>query len=287
MFKEIANKENATFNNILFTSATIAAMKVGNHETGMRLLMAAKALKQADGPSDVARLLNVSPQTVTNWTRRGVSKDGMLLAQRLIGVNATWIESGEGEMVDLPAKHKSPGPGAPISAQSNGLFKGTRQNSGNKILDDEPKRDVKNVVPAPRDQRHIPVISYVQAGMMTEVVDPFAFGDGYETILTDLDLSAQAFALIIEGSSMLPQFNEGDKVIIDPAVPPRPGDFVVAKTRSDETTFMKYRPRGTGEHGEMVFELVPLNDDFPTLHSERDHLRLIGVMIEHRQYRRP
>lgn len=262
-------------------------MKQGDHITGLRLLMAAKAIKQADGPSDVARLLNVSPQTVTNWTKRGVSKEGLLLAQRLIGVNATWIESGEGEMVDLLSKHKAAGSGAPISAPNNGLIKGMRQNFGNKILDDAQKRDVKNVVPAPRDQRHIPVISYVQAGMMTEAADPFALDDGFETILTDLDLSEQSFAMVIEGSSMLPQFTEGDKVIIDPAVTPRPGDFVVAKNKSDEVTFMKYRPRGTGERGEMVFELVPLNDDFPTLHSERDQLRLIGVMIEHRQYRRP
>ncbi|TCK39678.1 peptidase S24-like protein [Paraburkholderia sp. BL8N3] len=148
------------------------------------------------------------------------------------------------------------------------------------------KKFDKNVRPSPVGERQIPVISYVQAGMMTEVFDPFALGDGFELITTDLDLSGGAFGLIIEGDSMKPEFNEGDKVIIDPAVEPRPGDMVVAKNGREEATFKKYRPRGTDEHGNFVFELVPLNDDFPTLHSERDHLHVIGVMMEHRKYRK-
>lgn len=143
-----------------------------------------------------------------------------------------------------------------------------------------------NVIPAPTAVRRIPIISYVQAGMMTEAFDPYTMGDGFETITTDLDLSGSAFGLIIKGPSMEPEFRDGDKVIIDPAVFPQPGDFVVAKNTQEEATFKKYRPRGTDERGEMVFELVPLNDDFPTLHSERDHLHVIGVMVEHRKYRR-
>lgn len=220
---------------------------------------------------------------------RPVSEKTIRLIEDLPGM-AGWF-TGRPEFASAGAPtfvhHEARHSGAAISAPKGSLIKGMPQKFGNNISADETKIDVRNVVPAPRDQRYIPVISYVQAGMMTEAVDPFALGDGLETILTDLDLSAQAFALVIEGPSMLPEFNEGDKVIIDPACAPRPGDFVVARNRADEATFMKYRPRGTGETGQMVFELVPLNDDFPTLHSERDHLRLIGVMIEHRKYRRP
>jgi SOS-response transcriptional repressor LexA len=186
----------------------------------------------------------------------------------------------------LDSQHDLATSNAPIKAPKGVLTKGSQKNSGNSIHTDDPKSGYKNVSPAPRDQRHIPVISYVQAGKMTEVVDPFALGDGFEIILTDLDVSERTFALIIEGLSMLPEFNEGDKVIIDPELSPRPGDFVVAKNGHEEATFKKYRPRGTGDRGEMVFELVPLNDDFPTLHSERDHLHIIGVMAEHRKYRK-
>lgn len=122
MFKKNANTENIMFNNILFTSATIGPMKEGNHITGTRLLQAAKALKQADGPSEVARLLNVSPQRITNWTTRGVSKEGMLLAQRLIGVSATWIETGEGLMEDPSFKHNSQDPDAPSTPESDPII---------------------------------------------------------------------------------------------------------------------------------------------------------------------
>lgn len=75
------------------------------HPTAARLLEAAKTLKGAEGPSDVARLLGVSPQQVTNWKSRGVSTEGMLDAQRLIGCSATWLQTGEGEMIDASTQH--------------------------------------------------------------------------------------------------------------------------------------------------------------------------------------
>jgi len=186
----------------------------------------------------------------------------------------------------IAEEHKTGTIDESISGTNAALIKELPKSPTPSIGRESAEKSVKNVRPGQLGQREIPVISYVQAGMMTEVVDPFALGDGLETIATDLELSDGAFALIIEGPSMLPEFNEGDKVIIDPALSPRPGDFVVGKNGKEEATFKKYRPRGTSERGEMVFELVPLNDDFPILHSERDHLRVIGVMVEHRKYRR-
>ena len=143
-----------------------------------------------------------------------------------------------------------------------------------------------NVAPAPLGTRRIPLVSYVQAGHMTEAVDPYALGDADEWMLTDLDLSANAFALKIKGDSMLPEFREGDTVIIDPVVPPLPGDYVVAKNGENEATFKKYRPRGVNEQGQQVFELVPLNEDYPSMRSDITPIRIIGTMVEHRRYRR-
>lgn len=59
--------------------------------------------------------------------------------------------------------------------------------------------------------------------------------------------------------------SKGMSVLIDPDEHPHPGDFVVAKNGEEAATFKKYRPRGIGEDGQEVFELVPLNDDFPTI----------------------
>lgn len=143
-----------------------------------------------------------------------------------------------------------------------------------------------NVTAVPIGTRRIPLISCVQAGAMTEAIDPYAAGDAAEWMLTDLDLSANAFALRIKGNSMLQEFREGDTVIIDPAILPLPGDYVVAKNGENEATFKKYRPRGVNERGEQVFELVPLNEDYPSMRSDITPIRIIGTMVEHRRYRR-
>jgi len=41
--------------------------------------------------------------------------------------------------------------------------------------------------------------------------------------------------------------------------------------------------RGIDESGHEVFELVPLNNDYPVLRSDERHLIVIGTMIEHRR----
>lgn len=143
-----------------------------------------------------------------------------------------------------------------------------------------------NVSSAVIGSRQIPLISYVQAGCWTAVVDNYQPGDGSDWLLTDLELSDHAFALEIKGDSMLPDFRPGDRVIIDPSVAPNPGDFVVAKNGQEEATFKKYRPRGANEQGQTVFELVPLNEDYPSMRSDLMHIQIIGTMVEHRRYRK-
>lgn len=149
-----------------------------------------------------------------------------------------------------------------------------------------PSLGTTNVLPAAVGSRQIPLISYVQAGAWTEIVDTYQPGDASDWLLTDLELSENAFALEIKGESMLPDFREGDRVIIDPSVAPNPGDLVVAKNGDHEATFKKYRPRGINEHGEQVIELVPLNPDFPSLRSDICPINIIGTMVEHRRYRK-
>ncbi|HDR9497087.1 TPA: S24 family peptidase [Burkholderia cepacia] len=134
--------------------------------------------------------------------------------------------------------------------------------------------------------RRVPLLSYAQAGMMTESTDPFSLGDRFEPVLTSEDVSARAFGLRIKGLSCWPEYQEGDVVIIDPEIHPEPGNMAIAKGDGEDAVFGKYRPRGTNQNNEMVFELVPLNDDFATLNSERDHLRIIGVEVEHHKKKR-
>jgi ABC-type arginine transport system ATPase subunit len=40
------------------------------------------------GPSDLAQYANISPQRISNWQSRGISKEGALMMQLLLGINA-------------------------------------------------------------------------------------------------------------------------------------------------------------------------------------------------------
>lgn len=141
----------------------------------------------------------------------------------------------------------------------------------------------------PQRTRLIPILSYVQAGNLTNhsSLDSVVDLSNCEFISVDADYP-ECFALIIKGNSMEPLFKEDDIIIVEPYTNPHPGDFVVARRDSDfsfgtETTFKKYRTRGINRYGNPIFELVPLNEDYPTFNSEMDHLIIVGVMIEHRR----
>jgi SOS-response transcriptional repressor LexA len=68
--------------------------------------------------------------------------------------------------------------------------------------------------------------------------------------------------------------------VIDTKVMPEPGDYVAAQAQG-LLTFRKYRARGAD-----LFELVPLNEDWPVLRSDTCEIKILGVMAEHRSYRR-
>jgi len=132
--------------------------------------------------------------------------------------------------------------------------------------------------------RPIPVISSVQAGALRDMENPYEPGDGYAIEYTeDPKLSRWAFCLDVEGQSMAPRFQPGDRLFVDPDRSPSPGNFVVARNGGNQATFKKYRPRGIDANGNEIFELVPLNDDFPTLRSDQEKLVVIGVVTEVKQ----
>lgn len=192
----------------------------------------------------------VAVKKVLDGLTRAFTAENNSRAAAFLGVNPDWLATGEGEMLAAG------------------------------------RAEASNVVPAAIGTRRVPLISYVQAGCWTEASDAATVGDGFEYLLTDLELSGSAFALEIQGESMLPEFRPGDRVIVDPEIQPHPGDCVVAMNGGQEATFKKYRPRGIDERGDTVFELVPLNEDFAPMRSDQTPIRIVGTMMEHRKYRR-
>ena len=85
------NKSNDAFNNNLFTCSKIEGM----HESMTRLYEIAFKTKGLVTQTDLANALNTSPQRINNWEERGVSKDGLLAAEKLFGCSPSFIETGQ------------------------------------------------------------------------------------------------------------------------------------------------------------------------------------------------
>lgn len=142
----------------------------------------------------------------------------------------------------------------------------------------------RNIIPlAEISTRQIPVLNYAQAGKLINSLH-INNGEGkMEYIMADANTPEDCFALHIYGDAMHPEFKERDIVIIDPSLHPSPGEFVVAINNKNEATFMKYRAL---ESETEPFELVPLNSDYPILRSTGLEIKIAGVMVEHRIFRR-
>lgn len=126
--------------------------------------------------------------------------------------------------------------------------------------------------------KQVPILTFVQAGNWREAI----LQDHHdEMVVVHIDVSDNTFAAKVLGTSMMPEFKEGDVIVVDTDVAPRPGDFVVAQNGNAEATFKKYRARGVSDDGIEVFDLVPLNADFATIHSTKGDVKIIGTVVQH------
>lgn len=131
--------------------------------------------------------------------------------------------------------------------------------------------------------RQLPIIDFKGATRATD--RPLQRTDA-QILITDRPVGQDSFALIVKDGSMVPDFEVGDRVIVDPEVAPRPGDIVVAHVfGEDEAVLRKCRPRSAEGAGNPEFELVPLNQDWPTGHiNSNSPGTIIGTVVERRRY---
>lgn len=126
--------------------------------------------------------------------------------------------------------------------------------------------------------RLVPILDYVQAGLLTGMGN--ACYDEYAPVPENYP--AHTYGLRIRGESMLPDFEEGDIVFMDPDRCPIAGNFVLGISTSgilSESTFKQYVVTGVDKTGRDIFDLKPLNPLFPTLHSIEHELQVIAVCI--------
>lgn len=137
-----------------------------------------------------------------------------------------------------------------------------------------------NIEPATGFRGRVPLISWVQAGDWSEIIDNFVAGDAEELLPCPVSHSENTFALRVRGESMYnphghPSFREGDLIYVDPNRLPVNGSLVVVRLNSDnEATFKKLVIEG-----EKRF-LRPLNPDWPDqVMQVNNNAEICGVVI--------
>jgi SOS-response transcriptional repressor LexA len=171
------------------------------NEIFLRLAQAAKN-KGATGNSDIGRLLNESPQVVTNWSSRGVPAKKIFEIADKLGVTPEWLQTGK--EARKPTDASLPADALPMPAR-----------------------------------RLAPVISYVQAGQWVTLVDAYPMGNGSEMIEIDAKWSKNSFVLKVRGDSMAPTLTEGAYIVVDPTVEWMHGRIVVVRQNGDTEVTVK------------------------------------------------
>lgn len=139
--------------------------------------------------------------------------------------------------------------------------------------------DEANVAPAYAMKGRVPLISSVQAGMWTEIIDNFQPGDAEAWVECHRDLGPHGYALRVKGESMTAptgeySFPHGMILYVNPSAEPLPGKFVVVRRNGHEATFKRL----TLVDGEMYLEAI--NPDWPNRYiklTPDDHI--CGVVV--------
>lgn len=147
----------------------------------------------------------------------------------------------------------------------------------------------KAIVVSPFGHKMVPVVSAQLAAEWISSRPSYPITDRIEVEWVRLErASERAIGFVVEEEDMMDAIGPGDHVFLDPELEPQPGDYVLAKLDGEKrVVFRKYRARQRDRMAVPVVELVPLNEDYPTYVINSKHCgRILGVMVEHRKYRR-
>lgn len=103
-----------------------------------------------------------------------------------------------------------------------------------------------------------------------------------EWLYTDMDISKLAFMHDIIDDAMASQYLVGHRVLIEPEISPAPADDVCAYVEGKGIVFRRYKE--VNAKGD--FELQALNELYATYKSTEVEIKVLGVMVEHRIYRK-
>lgn len=109
-------------------------------------------------------------------------------------------------------------------------------------------------------------------GKIVQFSDPPASAQGF--VRAWGAAGPRSFALVVRGDSMVPEFREGDIVIVDPDREVESGSFVVAQNTLGQATIKQLIKDDRG-----VF-LRPLNSAYPVMDVTGQELPFMGRVVE-------
>lgn len=177
--------------------------------------------------SGFARALEVSPQDVTNWKRRGMPPEHHAKAAQV-------VKRSVDELLGLSQKTEG----------------------GTSRKGDLSFHENVEVVPP---SKPVPLISWVRAGLWCEAHEPFVSGDAEEWYPCPVRHGPNTYCLLVVGDSMDAPggYREGEIIFVDPDIEARPGDDVIARTGEGRVTFKRLKSDPDGMY------LLALNPSFP------------------------
>ena len=187
---------------------------------------------------------------------------------KVTGVSTDWLIKNQGEMLDVDKK--------PSINDLRAQIKEMQSQNSNDLFD--APMDTQHI-PMSNDSEMVPILSWVAAGSWSEV-DSVTMADAIGKAPRPANLSKFGFALIVRGESMLPKFDPGDIIYVEPQtgfLALKNSDLIIVQCNDDkEATFKQLV---LGETSEYMY-LRPLN---PNWHEQRmlpaGECNLVGKVV--------
>lgn len=136
---------------------------------------------------------------------------------------------------------------------------------------------------AAADLPKVPLIDMDKLGTLKPKHDPRSLWDKVSYVSADQHVPDKCFAVQVADESGLPEFHEGETLIIDPSAQLIPGRLVVVVMQDDQRViFGRYKPKSHGDHKR--FTITVPNPAYPEIefggaNSPRGFI--IGRVVKH------
>jgi SOS-response transcriptional repressor LexA len=243
--------------------------------------MTCAGLNPRTDQSELARRVGegVKPQTIQyllNHDKNAKSSRYTPQIAIALGCDVMWLTNGSGQAPTRQSRHISAPADISKKGQISGIITSTPQSSGatiskddvarwkDPVLEPHPPRAGDNFTAGPDLRgRLYPEISWVQAGMWTEIAENFVPTDETRQYRCHIDLGPGGYVLRVEGLSMtappgvMPTFPPGFLLYVRPYEDAVPGKCVIVRRNGNTATFKRL----TVVDGELYLEA--LNPDWP------------------------